>query len=323
VAAAVCETIPRHSMKRKWTLVTALALACSSCQGLTGSDDTPPVVPSTHAAPERRAVDPEIEKWFRDLSPSSGVRLMAGDKIRIDVQGKPDLTVTRDVPLDGLVPIFETEKSVKALGATPQELEKEIAKAYTERFEKPPYVTVTIVTAAPRTIYLVGAVKNPGQYVVSGSDQLTVLKAIAIAGGFLPQSDLGAVTVQRIHPDRGVSMTSPPLDIRRVIEGGEQRDNLVVTPGDTIVVPGLQETLVHVMGHVEKQGSVAWHKGMRLSEAITGGGGFKRFAKTSRIKIVRHGTETIVVDFDEVIAGRVPDPELEPSDVVYVDERWI
>src|SRR6185503_17926782 len=168
---------------------------------------------------------------------------------------------------NGAVPIYDTDKTINALGKTVQELEQEIAQAYAaSKFQKPPYVTVTIADIAPRSIYVIGAVKAPAPYTISGLEQLTVLKAITLAGGPTTQSDLHGVTVQRVYPKTGATVSSPSLDLRRVQEG-DQRDNLIVEPGDTIVVPDLLESNVMVLGQVEHQGPVVWHKGMRLSEA--------------------------------------------------------
>lgn len=286
------------------------------------TDERPPVVPTSGGpvVPERKE-DPELEKWFRAASPASGMRLMAGDRISISVQGKPDLAVTRDVPPNGDLPLYRVDASVNALGRTTQELEAEIAKAYSAVFEKP-YVTVSIEAAAARSIYLLGAVKTPGAYPVTGNERLNLAQALALAGGTSVQSDLRGVTIQRIHPSTGRTVASPPLDVQSVYDG-DQRDNLLVEPGDTIVVPDLQESRVQVLGHVERQGSVVFTRGMTLSRAIAESGGFKRFAKKDRIKVVRHGRETILVNYEDVLDEKAPDLELEPRDVIFVDERWL
>jgi protein involved in polysaccharide export with SLBB domain len=300
------------------SLVAVLA-ACAS------TDVRPPVVPGP-AAPTAAAkrVDPEVERWFRSTTAASGIRLLAGDRLSVTVQSHPELTIARDVPPNGAIPVLRQDKSVatvNALGKTPQELESDIAEVHRADFEHP-YVTVTLDAAAKRSISVVGAVKNQNVYPVSGNDRLTVLQALALAGGATDRAQLTDVTIQRVYPPTGMSVASPPLDLRRVMENRDQSDNLIVQPGDTIVVPGQEESTVSVLGRVNKQGAVAWTKGMRLSQAIAMAGGFDKFPRLDRIKLVHHGDEQVLVDFNAVLDRSIPDPELEPQDVIYVDERF-
>jgi len=304
-------------------LLSALLLPCACSSG---PGQAPYVVPEQAAAAPRR-MDPEIERWFRANVAASGTRLMAGDRISISVQGREELRVSRDVPPNGDVPVYipkyDGSKSVNALGMTPQELEAKIAAIYAETiFEKAPYVTVTLDVAAPRSIYVGGAVKAQGQYPMNGNDRLTLMQALLVAGGVTEQSDMREVLVQRIYPPTGETVSSPPLDVQKVYQG-DQRDNLIVEPGDTIIVPDLADSRVQVLGQVEKPGSVVWHKGITLVQAISEAGSFKKFAKTNKIRIVRRNGDALTISFDEIMAGQVPDLVLEPRDVVYIDERWI
>lgn len=308
------------------SLFPLLVLVCAACSS--GTDAKVPVAPQQQAAVIAPVpVDPEVEKWFRGHEPGAGTRIVAGDRITISVQEHTELSVTRDVPPSGDVPVYVPnhagDHGVKALGKTPQELEAEIAAIYQGTiFEKAPYVTVQIETYAARSIYVVGAVKTQNSYPIAANERLTVLQALALAGGPTDFGDLRNVTLQRIYPATGRTVSSPPLDIRDAMERGEQRDNLVVEAGDTIVVPGMQDLSVQVLGNVEKPGPVPWTRGMTLARAITEAGSFKKYAKRDRIKIVRHGTENIVANFDDIVDGREADLELEPRDVVWVDERW-
>lgn len=304
----------------RFARLLALVLGLAACA--MNTDERPPVPPSPSVttAPVRTD-DPEIEKWFRTAAPASGMRVMAGDRIAISVQGKPELGVVRDVPPNGDLPLYRVDATINALGKTTQELETDIAKAYSALFEKP-YVTVSLETAAARSIFLLGAVKTPGAYPVTGNERLNLAQALALAGGTTVQSDLRGVTIQRTYPATGKTVASPALDVQAVYDG-DQRDNLLVEPGDTIVVPDLQESRVQVLGQVEKPGSVVWTRGMTLSRAIAESGGFKRFAKKDKIQVVRHGRESIIVNYDDVLNGKIPDLELEARDVIFVEERWL
>ncbi len=304
----------------RFGILLPVILGLAACSFST--DDRPPVPPGSSApiVPARKE-DPAVEKWFREAAPASGMRLMSGDRISISVQGKPELGVIRDVPPNGELPLYRVDATINALGRTTQELESDIAKAYSALFEKP-YVTVSLETAAARSIYLLGAVKTPGAYPVTGNERLNLAQALALAGGTAAQSDLRNVTIQRTYPPTGRTVASPSLDVQRVYEG-DQSDNLLIEAGDTIMVPDLQESRVQVLGYVERPGSVVWTRGMTLSRALAEAGGFRKFAKKEKIKVVRHGRESIVVNYDDVLNGATPDLELEARDVIFVDERWL
>jgi len=302
-------------------LLLVVVAACTSTK-----NDRPPLLSSGDAPPSAlQPVSPEVERWFRGTSASAGVRIAPGDQISIVVQNHDELKLVRDVPPNGEVPVYRENKEVSvvnALGKTPQELEGDVKRVH-EKDLTNPYVTVRIDVAAPRSIYVVGAVKSPGVFGVSGNGRFTVLQALALAGGTSEKSDLTGVKIQRVYPPTGEMVSSPALDIRRVMESQDQRDNLVVEPGDTIVVPEKTDATVQVLGHVAKPCSVPWRKGIRLSEAIAEAGSFAKFAKTTGIRVVRHGRENILVDYEDILDGKTPDLELEPHDVIYVDERWM
>jgi polysaccharide export outer membrane protein len=303
-------------------LAVLFAAACHSSDA-----DRPPLLTTDPNAAQRASprVDPEIEAWFRGTAAAAGVRIMPGDRLSISVRDHDELHITPDVPPNGEIRIPRENKTVvvvNALGKTPQDLVAAVEAVHAADLEHP-YVDVQIDVAAPRSIYVLGAVKAQNAYAVSENGRLTVLQALALAGGTTEHADLSGVTIQRVYARTGESVTSPPLDIRSVIENHDQRDNLVVEPGDTIMVPERPEATVQVLGHAERPGIFPWRKGMRLSEAIAAAGSFAKFAKKSAIKIVRNGRDSIVVDYDEVLEGKIPDPELQPGDVIFIDERYL
>jgi polysaccharide export outer membrane protein len=307
-------------------LLPLLFLVCAGACSSTGDAKAPLLMdPKVERRDAKPPVSPEVEQWFRGTTAASGVRIVPGDRISISVRDHDELHLVCDVPPNGDIRVFRENKSVavvKTNGMTPQDLEAAVEKVHEADLEHP-YVNVQIDVSAPRSIFVLGAVKSQGAYAVSENGRLTVLQALALAGGATERGDLAGVTIQRVYTRTGQTVSTPALDIRSAIDNQDQRDNLVVEPGDTIVVPEKPEAMVQVLGHVEKPGSFAWHKGMRLSEAIASAGSFAKFAKKSAIRIIRNGRDSILVDYDEVLAGAVPDPDLMPGDAVFIDERWM
>lgn len=299
-------------------LAPAAVAAVTACESPMTTTEIP-VAP--HTVRERAPVDPEVDAWFRATPLEAAGTIQAGDTVQVEIQNLPEYTVLREIPPDGKLPLYRAPRAAEALGKTPQQLEAEIAEIYAEKVDA--YVTVTLVRSAPRTVYLSGAVRTPQAYSLRPGERLSVLQALTLAGGTTPEADVEGVTIMRYHPGLKRIVSSAPLDVARIESRGDQTDNLAVLPGDTVVVPTAANRQVHVFGHVEKPGPLRYYEGMTLSRAVTEAGGFRKFARTAAIRIVRGGTETIEYDFTELLSGRVDDLVLEPGDVIYVDEKWI
>jgi protein involved in polysaccharide export with SLBB domain len=111
--------------------------------------------------------------------------LAPGDRIRVDVFGRQDLSVEQDVQPSGVVRlplIGEVAAEGLSLGA----VEQSVANILASGIEANPSVSVTAIRW--RTVYVMGDVRTPRA--VDYTPDLTVMKAVALAGGLgLPGSD--------------------------------------------------------------------------------------------------------------------------------------
>ena len=106
-------------------------------------------------------------------------QLGAGDRIRVVVFGQADLS--GEFQLDGngriSLPLL---REIKAAGLTVSELESTITSKLTPDYLINPKVSIEVLNYRP--FFIIGEVRNPGQYpYVSG---MTVLTAVALAGGY-------------------------------------------------------------------------------------------------------------------------------------------
>jgi polysaccharide export outer membrane protein len=117
------------------------------------------------------------------------------------------------------------DKTFKAAGKTPGDLEKEIRACYVPNYYK--YMTVTVKQQeATRWYYVNGEVKVPARQMYAG--RITVLKAIASVGGFTDFANKKKVRLTRVDGRTQVvncvkALENPSLDPE-------------VYPGDTIHV---------------------------------------------------------------------------------------
>lgn len=127
---------------------------------------------------------------------SPDYRLGPGDRVRIIVFNQKDMTGEYLVDGTGLLS-FPLIGQVKAGGLTAGELEREITNKLKPDYLRDPNVSVVVLTYRP--FYIVGEVKTPGSYAyVTG---MTVINAVALAGGFTYRAREGSFYVDRTGKD--------------------------------------------------------------------------------------------------------------------------
>jgi polysaccharide export outer membrane protein len=137
-----------------------------------------------------------------------------------DVVVRPDGMIT--------LPLLQ---DVKAAGLTPDQLRMQIQKA-AAKFIEDPNVTVTVRQINSRNVFITGLVARPGPYPVSG--QMTVLQIIAVAGGLTEFADEKNISITRVQNGKTDYFKFNYKDVSR---GKNLQQNIVLKPGDMIVVP--------------------------------------------------------------------------------------
>jgi polysaccharide export outer membrane protein len=149
-----------------------------------------------------------------------GVNFWREAEMTGDVTVRPDGRVT--LPLLG---------EINAAGLTPDALKQRITEAAAKLFEDPS-VTVTVRQINSRKVYITGNVTTPGSHPLTG--ERTVLQVIALAGGLTEFADRKNITVVRVE---GGKQRVFKLNYNDVSKGKRLEQNIVLKPGDTIVVP--------------------------------------------------------------------------------------
>lgn len=144
-------------------------------------------------------------------------RLGSGDRIKVTVYGHEDLSGEFEIDSQGIIslPLIQ---NVRGSGLTVEELERAIAEKLQPDYLKHPRVNVDVLTYRP--FYIMGEVKAPGSYpYVSG---MTVLNAVALAGGYTYRARTKAVLITR-----------PESTGQKLVEA---KPDTAVLPGDVIEV---------------------------------------------------------------------------------------
>ena len=154
-------------------------------------------------------------------------RISPGDVLMIKVWGEPRLSGEVFVRNDGsfTLPLIN---DVKGAGRTLETVRAEVT-ARLKEFVPAAQVTATIVQSAPIKYFLAGQFLKPGEYRSDG--KITLLQAIATAGGFAPFADESAITLIRKSTEGELRYR---LDYNLVVDGKEPNPEL--KSGDFISV---------------------------------------------------------------------------------------
>lgn len=148
------------------------------------------------AAQSASANAPSAASTGASPAATEGYRLGSGDHVRITVYGQPELTGEYAIDGGGMLS-FPLIGQVRAGGLSAIDLEKALISRLQPDYLKNPSVSVEVL--AYRPFYIVGEVRAPGSYpYVSG---MTVLNAVALAGGFTYRARESSFYVMRPNPD--------------------------------------------------------------------------------------------------------------------------
>jgi polysaccharide biosynthesis/export protein len=187
--------------------VVLLTLACTN---------RPPILPPPESPPGT-ANEPYVI-GEQDLL---RVSVWQNESASVDVPVRPDGMVS--VPLIG---------DVEARGKTTQQLQQEIAKKLAKHVVSPD-VTVIVLQMNSRYVSVVGRVRNTAR--VPMTQDLRVVEAIALAGGFDEFADTDNIRVVRRLPDG--KEVEYRFDYEAYMDGYAPNTNFLLRSGDVIYVP--------------------------------------------------------------------------------------
>ncbi|MEI6987209.1 MAG: polysaccharide biosynthesis/export family protein [Rhodospirillaceae bacterium] len=146
-------------------------------------------------------------------------KLGVGDKIKILVYGDDDVSGEFEVDSTGAISA-KLIGHVTVQGLAVADVEKLLAETYRIKgYIKDPQVSIEIIYFRP--FFILGEVEKRGSYpYVNG---LTVVQAVAIAGGYTYRASKSRITIQR---------AGEPSGSEQIVE-----EDATVNPGDIIRVP--------------------------------------------------------------------------------------
>ena len=172
-------------------------------------------------------------------SPRSGVTVVQQDDLyRLGVGDVVRVSVWKDAELDATVPVAPDGRislpllgDVAAAGRTLGELREALTQAYAA-YVTSPAVSVVLQEIGSQKVFVTGEVQQPG--VIELAHEMRLMQALAVAGGLTPYAKRDRVVVLRNTGGRQQRLT---VSLDAIVGGSRPADDLLLQPGDTIVVP--------------------------------------------------------------------------------------
>ena len=198
---------------RRAGLAAALAVA------LAGAACGPPPAP-------RPAPPPASQPQSR---PAADVTLGVDDVFEVRVYGEADLSNVYRVTPDGSIG-FPLIGKVQVVGRAPAAVAREIETRLGKKYLQNPQVTIFVREYKSRRFSVYGQVQRPGTFPYEAG--ITIIEAIAMAGGFTPMAAENDVQISRAERGRDETVKVRVVDVR---EG--KAPAVPIRPGDKVFVP--------------------------------------------------------------------------------------
>lgn len=241
------------------------------------------------------------------------------------------------VPESGLIEIPRLG-NVPALSRTPAELGAAIAEGLNRQAYQQAGVEVGVTQRAPGSVVVYGAVDRPGVVRLPDVGELTILQLIAMVGGLTGWARPEGTYIRRVEPKTGERVTLP-MDLAKALADPSGAQDVAIKPNDMVFVPsgnfrstdilGTKPIEIIVVGEVGTPGIVSFAPGesRTLLRALLKAGGFGRFAKKDKVRLIRlnekNERSVTVIDasaiLDEGFLNK--DVELLPGDMLIVGEK--
>lgn len=261
------------------------------------------------------------------LKPSSDIfTLGPGDRLELEIIGETNSITSTVVGPDGKI-YFNLLPGVDVWGLTLAETKAVLERELAKYIKTDPKISVMLRGVESRRVWLLGRLQVPGVYSIPAP--MTLLEAISTAGGtanLVGNRDVqsGNITDELADLERSFVIRNGrmlPINFDKLVNKGDLSQNIYLQPDDFVYLPPATAREVYVLGAVGQARPVPYSENMTLATAIAGAFGTVKDAYLSHVAIVR-GTltqpEIAIVDYKDVVRGKIPDVALQPHDIVYV-----
>ncbi len=263
------------------------------------------------------------------------------DLLDIVVMDVPEVSRTYRVSSNGLLTLPLLTEPITAEGQTLDQLAHLIATRFHDAgMLNNAQVSVSLKETRLHAVLVSGEIKTPGSYPIYGPTRL--IDVLVKAGGVMPtagddaivsRSDAGAhadaiESAKTGQPNPTANSRSFTLNIRKLVETGDDNTNVMLYPGDRVTVQRAE--LIYVLGAVGRPGGYVLsdsRQHITVLKALAMAGDVNNIAKRGGIRILRRDPaaeneqrKEIPVDYPAIAKGKIDDIRLVPDDILFVPE---
>lgn len=269
--------------------------------------------------PEEERTKIETQPQIREETPhlEPGYLIGPEDVLSIEVWNHPDISGEIRVNYKGEIR-FPPVRKINVMGLTNDQLEEKLAEALS-KYLIDPIVFVIVKEYNSQRVIALGETAT-GMYTLKRKTSL--LEFLGQIGG--PTENADTYHIKLIKRD-GKTYT---YDLNELIKAPKKSAQVLVSGGDTLYVPPLDNNRVYVLGEVKSPKVINIKGKLRLMDAITQAGGYTRDAVTRSIIVVRGelgSQKGIRVNLKRILKkGDIgQNIELKPGDIVYVPKSFV
>ena len=220
--------------------------------------------------------------------------LGTNDVMEIRLWGYPELTTSTVVQPDGMISL-PLNGQIIAAGKTLTELRIEIADELKKILTSlgTDQVSLTLINFGTINISVLGEVKNPGIYPLTG--RVDVLKAISAASGLTDKAGLVNATIIRKN------QVTLPVDLEKLFLLNDLSQNYTLESGDSLYIPkAFAITNISIAGEVNSPGLYSLEGKVDILKAISACRGVTEKANLKDAIITKMDNNIIPVDLEKL-----------------------
>jgi protein involved in polysaccharide export with SLBB domain len=257
-------------------------------------------------------------------------RLGASDVVSIRVIGLNEFDRSVTVSNSGRIRLPHVG-ILNVLDKTTSQLEAELGRRLREgNLIKEPWVQVQVSSSRSRTIYVLGEVGMPGQYVLKEGMHLLDLVSLGLGLNEVTSNVVYLYRQRRVEPDKVSSHDTlsmyevAHIDLQQLLQGKNPELNVLLQGGDILYCPERIPEYFYVVGDLVRTGPIEMIAGQTVmaSRAISWAGGPAKTAKLSEGIVLRYDKsgvrQELAVDFKALLDGKKPDFPILPGDIVFI-----
>jgi polysaccharide export outer membrane protein len=328
---------PRNAIRASW-FGLAVCLLTSWISALAQEPPVTAAVESVAASKETAAQAMPGDVMGRR---AVGYTVSPEDLLDVYIIDVPEVTRTYRVSSNGFLTLPLLPEPIAVAGLSLDELSHLIATKFREAgMLNNAQVTVSLKETRLHTVMISGCVAHPQAYPVYGPvrllDVLTQVGGLTDCAGneaTITRGQIGARTEageggQAGEADPSTKETTFTLNIKKLVDTGEDKTNILLYPGDRVTVQRV--ALIYVLGAVARPGGYTIkdpREQITVLKALAMAGDVTPVAKRKHITVLRKDPsapegkrQEISVNIQAMLTGRITDMKMQSDDILYVPE---